>query len=287
MRVLEWFAGIGGCAAALPSGATVVAAIDQNPYARAAYTANFAHPVHPWNIATVHPRKLPPADLWWMSPPCQPYTVRGARRDLDDRRAAPLVHVLELIDALRPPAIALENVATFAGSRSHALVRRTLADAGYDVAETEWCPTAFGVPSERPRFYLVARRDAVHLRPPEPHHAPLRSYLDAEPAPELWVEPALLDRFGGALHVVDADVEGSATAVFTSAYGKSPVYAGSYLRTPTGPRRFSPAEILRLLHFGPRYALPPLPLPRAWALVGNSLSVAVVRAVVRAALGAC
>ena len=27
------------------------------------------------------------ADLWWLSPPCQPYSVRGRGRDLDDPRA--------------------------------------------------------------------------------------------------------------------------------------------------------------------------------------------------------
>jgi hypothetical protein len=61
------------------------------------------------------------------------------------------------------------------------------------------------------------------------------------------------------------------------------VRSGSYLRTPTGLRRFSPNEILRLLGFPETYSLPPdLPLQAAWHLVGNSLSVPAARHVLSA-----
>ena len=75
----------------------------------------------------------------------------------------------------------------------------------------------------------------------------------------------------------------SVTACFTSAYGRSPVRSGSYLATAAGIRRFSPAEILRLLGFPADYELPPeMTLRNAWRLVGNSLSVPAVRTVLAA-----
>jgi len=86
--------------------------------------------------------------------------------------------------------------------------------------------------------------------------------------------------------VVDAAQPGACAACFTSAYGRSVVRSGSYLATPTGLRRFSPQEILRLLDFPDTYRLPPgLPLRAAWPLVGNSLSVRAVRWVLSAMPG--
>jgi hypothetical protein len=83
------------------------------------------------------------------------------------------------------------------------------------------------------------------------------------------------------------------TACFTSAYGRSPVRSGSYLALapraectgddPPPLRRFSPAEVLRLLGFPAAFRLPPeLPRDAAWHLAGNSLSLPAVRAVLAA-----
>jgi DNA (cytosine-5)-methyltransferase 1/tRNA (cytosine38-C5)-methyltransferase len=107
--------------------------------------------------------------------------------------------------------------------------------------------------------------------------------LDAEPAAALWLPDGLLDRYRTAVHVVDPDDARSETHCFTSSYGLSVVRSGSYLATPRGVRRFSPAEILRLLGFPAEFRLPPsLTLRKAWELVGNSLAVAAVHHVLAA-----
>jgi site-specific DNA-cytosine methylase len=105
------------------------------------------------------------------------------------------------------------------------------------------------------------------------------------------VDPELVRRYRQALDVVHPDEPGAVSACFTAAYGRSPVRSGSYLalngsegpRIPSGQprlRRFSPAEVLRLLGFPATYRLPPeLPREKAWPLVGNSLSVPAVRRV--------
>ena len=90
----------------------------------------------------------------------------------------------------------------------------------------------------------------------------------------------MIERYGAALHVVRAEDPDAVTTCFTSAYGRSPVRSGSYLATETGLRRFSPAEILRLLGFSASYRLPAdLPLENAWRLVANSLSIVAIRSV--------
>ncbi len=302
-RLLELYCGIGGCAAAVEGLATVSAALDVNTVALGVYRHNFAHPVAACALESLRaddPR-LQGADVWWMSPPCQPYTRRGKGRDLDDPRSRSFLHVLELVDKLRPTALALENVPEMRGSQGHAKLREVLDRAGYEVVERVLCPTELGVPNRRRRFYLVASCDGLtgwasasrgsvavvagadlQSATPSPW-PPLTTFLDADDPPELHVVPELLARYEHAVDVVDADDPSAVAATFTSAYGRSPVRAGSYLRRNGIVRRFSPTEILRLLGFPASYRLP-LDLPRAnaWRLLGNSLSVLAVREIVSA-----
>jgi site-specific DNA-cytosine methylase len=288
LRVLELFCGIGGCAAALNDRAQIIAAVDQNRRALVSYQSNFAHPTYPHVVESIPERTWLEwdADVWWMSPPCQPFTGRGRRRDLDDARTRGLVAVLARVAALRPRVVALENVLGFVGSRAHQLVRDVLDRAGYTTRETTLCPTELGLPNRRPRFYLIASQEALGDWPArEGTTVALKDTLDARPAPALWCDPELERRYDGALDVVDAADSIACTACFTSAYGRSIVRSGSYLRTSTGLRRFSPNEILRLLGFPDTYELPTEITPAAaWPLVGNSVSVRAVSWLLRPVL---
>jgi site-specific DNA-cytosine methylase len=163
LKVLELFCGIGGCAAALGERAQVVAAVDVSRKALAAYCRNFNHAALARTLESIsagHWRAWQ-ADLWWLSPPCQPYTHRGHRQDLDDPRAASLLAVLDRLPEVRPRYLALENVPGFAGSRAHARLRDVLEQCGYRVQETTLCPTELGIPNRRRRFYLVASRERL------------------------------------------------------------------------------------------------------------------------------
>ena len=183
-----------------------------------------------------------------------------------------------------PPSLALENVPWFRDSRAHSLLRTTLEALGYEVMEWMLCPTQLGIPNERKRFYLVASRTPLIQPPPlEAQSRPLASYLSADPKPHLTVEPALRQRFGDAFHCVDPADESAIAACFTSAYGRSPVYAGSYIRQGDHIRHFSPEEIAALLHLPLPFHFPEdRSLRTRWSLVGNSLSVPVVRYVLSA-----
>lgn len=89
LRVLELYCGIGGCAAAVGDRAQIVAAVDINLKALEVVAHNFPHPRVARTLESIPTNiwREWQADLWWLSPPCQPYTQRGRRRDLDDPRA--------------------------------------------------------------------------------------------------------------------------------------------------------------------------------------------------------
>jgi len=154
VRVLELFAGIGGCAAALaqPSSenssaaAEVVAAVDIDEQALAVYRRNFSHRTLVRTIESLPAEDFArfDADLWWLSPPCQPYTKRGLQRDSDDPRSAALANVTRCLAEVRPPFVALENVPQFADSLGCERLKEMLAAAGYEFREWQFCPTMLG-----------------------------------------------------------------------------------------------------------------------------------------------
>ena len=283
VSALELFCGIGGCAAALGSDSSVAAAIDINREAIDVYRENFSHNSLVATIESIPVETMRSwnADLWWMSPPCQPFTRRGYGADVDDLRSQGFLAILDRVLGLRPTHLAMENVPEFADSRACELLHQLLNRLGYEFLEITLCPTEIGIPNRRRRFYLVASRQSLKPVPRSSQAmTPLSAYLDHEPARKLWVDPSLQSRYPHALNIVDPAEIGAVSACFTSAYGRSPVRSGSYLQTDSGLRRFSPTEILRLLGFPDEFRLPPeLPLSTAWRLAGNSLSIPAVRSV--------
>jgi site-specific DNA-cytosine methylase len=263
----------------------VVAAIDINTKALDVFRRNFPDAAAVARARTIE--SIPweemaawAGDLWWMSPPCQPHTVRGLQQGLQDPRSASFLHLMAAIKAVKPPRLLLENVAGFWDSDSRALWRETLLEAGYDLHEEILCPTMFGVPARRPRYFGAATRLGKvfgHAKVVEPRR--LVELIDPTADDPVWEVPeAILKKYAGAIHVVSRDETDATTRCFTSAYGRSPVRSGSYLRWDGGVRYFTPREILSLLGFHAGFQWPEGMTPREmWALAGNSLDLGCVR----------
>jgi DNA (cytosine-5)-methyltransferase 1 len=296
-KALELFCGIGGFAAAAAGlNIRVVGAIDQSLVALGVYQINFpGSRVRSINLQGVTGKMLTAyrADFWWMSPPCQPYSIRGKKKDLDDPRAASFIRILKILSALHgedlPTYLGLENVPGFADSDARTQLIDLLAEKGYQIQECLLCPTQLGVPLRRRRYYLVASRNGLHPVPTFESRpmVPLQDFLDANRgggfSRKLLLPTEVVARFGAGLHILDGSSPSACATCFTSGYGRSYMHAGSYLRSGAVVRRFSPMEIARLLHLPSGFRFPAgMPLRKQWQLVGNSLSVTALRAVLKA-----
>lgn len=291
MRVLELFAGIGGFTAAFPH-LNVVSAIDIDQIARDVYETNFKHPYAIREIASLPIEWLSnlDADVWWMSPPCTPFTQRGSKRDLDDHRASAFTHLIRAVAVLRPRLVCIENVVGFETSHALSQLKSEWSRVGYQIQTHLYCPTKFGWPNRRPRVYCVASLEGVtrSLLPQandcnSRFKAPSLSDLvdrsvTRESHPSLWLDEAVAARYDSAMDRVSLSSESPTTACFAASYGKAIVRSGSYLETISGYRRFTPREVARLLGFSDDFHLPnTVSDERLWHLLGNSLSLPAVR----------
>jgi DNA (cytosine-5)-methyltransferase 1 len=277
LHVLEFFSGLGGWREALGAEAVVAAAYDISPLAVATYELNHGHRPITKELAAVSAEEVRRhgADTWAMSPPCQPFCRMGNRRDLEDPRSRAFLHLMDLFAAEPPERLVLESVEGFLGSGAHALLTRRLEEAGFHRLEFRLCPTQFGIPNLRPRAFVVASRRPLAARA-LPVCAPgtLAPYLDAEEDPALYLPPDL--RHLPGLDLVRRD--SARTACFIGGYGQRFVGGGSFLETERGIRRFSVAEVARLLGWPTTPRFPEaLKAEARYKLLGNGLSLPVAR----------
>lgn len=286
---IEFFSGIGAFSeASRGSSIQVLKAFDQNSDANDVYKMNHGARPSSRNLDTVSSAEIPAADIWWMSPPCKPYTVRGNQLDDCDPRSLSLQRLIELleVDADRAPdVVLLENVRAFENSQMHSFLVNAFDRSGYDVYLNRLCSTDFGVPMKRPRIFFTALKKGGRFRLAQPVSAPvnvpspLRNFLCAgEPDGRLLVADSVVAKYAAGLNIIDP-MDATASAIcFTSGYRKSFRASGSLMRSGDSVRRFSPDEILALLGFSKGFAWPDrLSLEARWRLAGNSVDVRCIR----------
>ncbi|KAJ1995161.1 hypothetical protein GGI25_001388 [Coemansia spiralis] len=168
LRVAEFYSGIGGMHFALQEArieSQVVRAFDINTVANHVYKHNFPSvPIMQRSIESL-PMTLfeaLKADLWTMSPPCQPYTRQGLQKGSEDARAQSFLFIVDLLGRLKnkPPMVLLENVAGFEKSDTRPVFLRQLVRLGYRFEEYLLNPLQLCYPNSRTRYYLLAKLDS-------------------------------------------------------------------------------------------------------------------------------
>lgn len=183
---IDLFAGAGGATLGLlRAGYRVELAVDFDAAACATHAA--AHPEVPVlraDLSALSAIELPAVDLWWASPPCQPWSTAGARLGhADPRDGWPWVIRLlrEARDLGRMPwGLVAENVSGMADKRGRPHLER-IADQLRDLfnGACEWQlldAADYGVPQRRRRVILRAGDAACWLWPTPTHSNPRKPH---------------------------------------------------------------------------------------------------------------
>ncbi|CAD6197874.1 unnamed protein product [Caenorhabditis auriculariae] len=314
LTCIEFYCGIGGMHYALKEiqpESEVRAAVDINPSALTIYAHNFpTTSILNNNIQSFQAEKLDKlnADLWTMSPPCQPFTKKGLQKGHEDERCESLKVLLDqLVLMERPPRfIFLENVVGFESSEMHEELLDRLWSKGYIFEEFILCPTQFGVPNRRPRYYLLCRRrrnnepirtERIKKEPPVPSLVPdpIGNFIEKinDEDESLRLPQKSCEKFRAALSVVSS--QSRTSACFTKSYTHYLTGCGSFYDIQGDStdcetnkiketeieglkiRRLTPREVANLMCFPAEFQQPPNSSDKQmYKTLGNSVNVRVV-----------
>jgi DNA (cytosine-5)-methyltransferase 1 len=195
MQVIDLFAGGGGASHGieLALGCSPSLAINHDPAAIEMHAANHPDSIHlTEDLFRVRPFKphRGAVDLLWASPDCTHHSrAKGGKPRESGRRLLAWV-VVEWAREVNPRVICLENVQEFrdwgplddAGQPIRSRKGETFREfvsalqlAGYRVEHAVLNAADYGAPTARKRLFLVARRDGIPVRWPEPTHGPERA----------------------------------------------------------------------------------------------------------------
>ena len=167
LTAVQLCCGAGGGSLGLEqAGIKTAWAFDLDANAVAAHQANFPHvPADVRDIREVCIDDIPQADVWVCGVPCGPFSVAGRRLEERDERdiSSDLARLLaaSVGRSNAPRYIFLENVPPYAKSKSAALMRSALRQAGFiSVFEEVFKHADFGICQKRRRWHLIASKVA-------------------------------------------------------------------------------------------------------------------------------
>ena len=193
--IIDNFAGGGGTSTGLEQafGRPVDIAINHDPEALAMHAANHPYTTHlcesVWDVDPIKVTNNRPVGLVWLSPDCKHFSKAKGGKPVEKRIRGLAWVTLRWAAKCKPRVIMLENVEEFKtwgpllveadgsakpdpakkGKTFDSFIRQLRAH-GYTVDYREMRGCDHDTPTIRKRFFLVARRDGIAIRWPEPTH---------------------------------------------------------------------------------------------------------------------
>ena len=167
IKFIDLFCGIGGFRFAAESifkkhniSGKCVFSSDIDEYAKESYASNFAE--MPFgDITKVNENDIPSHDLLFAGFPCQPFSIIGLGKGLDDTRGTLFFEVARIIEAKRPRAFVLENVKRLVGHENGRTLKKildVLIELGYHVDYKVLNALDCGLPQKRERVVILGSK---------------------------------------------------------------------------------------------------------------------------------
>ena len=193
--IIDNFAGGGGTSTGLEQafGRPVDIAINHDPEALAMHAANHPYTTHlcesVWDVDPIKVTGNRPVGLVWLSPDCKHFSKAKGGKPVEKKIRGLAWVTLRWVAKCKPRVVMLENVEEFKtwgplliaadgsakpdpakkGKTFDSFIRQLRAH-GYTVDYREMRGCDHDTPTIRKRFFLVARRDGIAIKWPEPTH---------------------------------------------------------------------------------------------------------------------
>tara|TARA_B100000787_G_scaffold158415_1_gene135825 strand:+ start:196 stop:1161 length:966 start_codon:yes stop_codon:yes gene_type:complete len=177
LRVFEAFAGYGGASFGLQKAKIKHEVVGYSEIHK--LTSQFYALNHPGvksfgDITKIDPKEIPDFDLFTGGFPCQPFSLVGMRKGVEDTRGTLFHDIIRICDEKRPKHILLENVKglkSIKGGGTLKTIINKLTNIGYDVVCNVLNSKEYGIPQNRERIWIYGFQGSLplmfNLEPPK------------------------------------------------------------------------------------------------------------------------
>lgn len=309
-KTLDLFAGIGGIRIGFENtkGFETVYANDFDEYAKITYDSNFSTtPMHLKDIREVIAEDLPEFDLLLGGFPCQPFSIAGYRKGLEDAGRGDLFfEILRILKERRPAGFLLENVKNLYShdnGKTYQFMKEELMELGYCVKEGILNTMDYGnIPQNRERLYIVGflnreNFDVFKFPKREPLTTSFRDVLEDEVDNRYYYnDKTLYEKLKDSVVREDTVYQWRRIYVRENKSNVCPTLTANMgtgghnvpiIKDSKGVRKLTPTECLKLQGFPSWYKLPEtMADSRKYKQIGNSVSVPVVEKIAHSMLKA-
>lgn len=299
LKMVDLFAGTGAFTLAFKgtNNVDVVFSNDMIDESKTIYDENFNHKLIVKDINDIESENIPPHQILTGGFPCQPFSIAGLKKGFNDERSNVFWKILSIIDVHKPKCIILENVKNLVShdeKRTFNIIKSNLERRGYylcykilNTAEIT------GIPQNRERIYIVCVKskevfDKFNLDFPRIKKQPISNFLEKNiPSKYYYTEES------SSWNLLKNNVVKKNTVY---QYRRVYVRENKSKECPTltanmgtggnnvpiilddkGIRKLTPRECFNLQGFSASYELPCLLDSKLYKLVGNAVSVPVVK----------
>ena len=297
---IDLFAGIGGFHLALRSvGGRCVFSSEWNAASKSTYLDNFGkYPFGDIKQFTDSEKfsigDLPNHNILAGGFPCQAFSQAGLQRGFEDARGTLFFEILKIAREKRPDVLFLENVKRFKthdhGKTFKTLIR-LLRDADYKVYTKILRAYDYGVPQNRERIFIVAFKEPIEFRFPDPPkkriYNKLGDILEAGVSDKYTISDRMLAGHQRRLKKYREKGHGFGFSIFDENSAYVNTISARYYKDGSeillgqegkNPRKLTPRECARLQGFPDKFIVNKSD-SQAYMQFGNSVAVPVVEAI--------
>ncbi len=295
IRFIDLFCGIGGFRLAFEEAceqvdinAKCVFSSDIDKFAQDSYEANFGE--RPYgDITQIDEKDIPDHDILFAGFPCQPFSIIGQMKGLNDTRGTLFFDIARIIKEKEPKAFILENVKQLVGhdkGNTLKVILKSLKDLGYHVQYSILNALDYGLPQKRERIVIVGHKETIMFTYPNP----IKPFKPLTEILELQVD----EKYYASDYIRNKRKESHKSSFYPSIWHENKsgnissypyscaLRAGAsynYLLV-NGERRLTPREMLRLQGF-PDWFKIVVSDGQAKKQAGNAVPVNMIKAVVQ------
>ena len=295
IKFIDLFCGIGGFRIAFEEAceeneiaSECVFSSDIDKYAQDSYEENFGERPS-GDITQIDENSIPNHDILFAGFPCQPFSIIGQMKGMNDTRGTLFFDIARIINAKKPKAFILENVKQLVGhdkGKTLKVIIKSLTDLGYHVQYSVLNALDYGLPQKRERIVIIGHQEPIMFTFP----SPTKPYKDLKQI----LEKKVAKKYYASEHIRAKRKAKHKSSYYPSIWHENK--SGNICSYPyscalrsgashnyllvNGERRLTPREMFRLQGFPDWYKII-VSDAQAKKQAGNAVPVGMIKAVVQ------